>query len=624
MRLSPLRTLAAAWLVGLGSLAYGQRSEEPDRPNILWITCEDISPNVGCFGDDYAVTPNIDALAERGVRYMNAFATIGVCAPARSSIITGMYPPSIGTQHMRCTGQVPEGVRGFPEYLQEAGYYCTNNSKEDYNFRKPPGTWDESSRQATYRNREPGQPFFAVFNFTTCHESQIRLPEAQYQERIADFDESEIHDPDEAPIPPYHPDTPEVRQDWARYADMITYMDRQVGDLVAQLEEDGLADDTIIFFYSDHGAGMPRSKRWLYDSSTRVPFLVVIPERYQHLAPDEPGATTDRLISFVDLAPTVLSLAGVPIPEHMQGKAFLGEQEAKPREFVYGFRDRMDERYDLIRMVRDHRYTYIRNYLPQMPYFHHQYIGYMYQMPTMQVWQELADAGELTGPAAAFMALEKPVEELYDSEADPHHVNNLARSPEHQEILQRLRNKHEDWRKEILDLGLLAEADLRTRFGDASPYDVARENPSSYPFDRIAAAADLADERDPHNAGDLAALLDDDDPGVRWWGATGLAILGDSASPVAARLVEALDDPAPWVQVAAADALCRLDRHEEALPALIEAMSKSNPWVRLAAINVLDRLDEKAAEAEPVLRAALEDDQNYVVRVAEHAVEIFD
>ena len=314
------------FLVATAGLAPVHGATNPDRPNILWITCEDISPNLGCFGDLYAVTPNLDRLATEGVRYTNAFAVIGVCAPARSTLITGMYAPSLGTHPMRCRGTLPDYVRCFPEYLRDAGYYCTNNVKTDYNFATPESAWDESSRQAHWRKRRAGQPFFSVFNFTSCHESQIRLPEEKYAERTADFTSRQRHDPALATIPPYHPDTPEVRRDWARYADMITYMDREVGALLAELDADGLADDTIVIFFSDHGAGMPRSKRWLYDSSLRVPMIVRFPKKYQHLAPGEPGAITDRLVSFVDFAPTVLSLAGVLIADHMQGEPFLGEQ----------------------------------------------------------------------------------------------------------------------------------------------------------------------------------------------------------------------------------------------------------------------------------------------------------
>src|SRR4051812_14590178 len=311
MRIMPLRGAMLAALVA-GSIATVATAARAGavaarRPNILWITCEDISPNLGCYGDTYAVTPNLDRLAAQGVRYTAAFAPIGVCAPSRSSLITGMYAPSLGSQHMRCQAKLPPEIECFPEYLRRAGYYCTNNVKTDYNF-KHKGTWDESSNKAHWRNRGKGQPFFSVFNFVTSHESQIRLAEPAYRKRTADFTPRERHDPARAPIPPYHPDTPEVRQDWARYYDMITFMDKQIGEILRQLDEDGLADDTIVFYFSDHGAGMPRSKRWLYDSSTRVPLIVRFPGRLAAQAPGSPGTATDRLVSFVDFGPTVLSL----------------------------------------------------------------------------------------------------------------------------------------------------------------------------------------------------------------------------------------------------------------------------------------------------------------------------
>lgn len=620
-RFSTFRLLLAVFGTLLVNFSTGAEAEQ-QRPNILWITCEDIGIDIGCYGDDYAVTPNIDGLAEQGVRYTNAHATIGVCAPARSTIITGMYPSSIGTQHMRCQGTLPEEIRLYPEYLRGAGYYCTNNAKTDYNLQAPPSTWDESSNKAHWRNRPEGQPFFSIFNFTSCHESQIRLPAGQYQKRIADFSPDEIHDPAKAPIPPYHPDTPEVRQDWARYADMITYMDKEVGAVLEQLEADGLADDTIVFFYSDHGAGMPRHKRWLYDSSTLVPFIVRFPEKYKDWSPGAPGETIDRLISFVDLAPTLLSLADIEIPDHMQGHAFLGRQQAEPRQYIYGFRDRMDDRYDMIRMVRDDRYRYIRNYMPHLPWFHHQYISYMYEMPTMQVWQRLADAGELTGPPATFMALSKPTEELYDTQEDPHEVNNLADSPEHQEILERLRKEHRRWMEEIIDLGLLPEPDLRTRFGAEPQYTAVRRNPEAYPFRRIAEAADLANARDASHLPALRERLQQDaDPAVRFWAAVGIGALGPEAGAKALEdLRTALADPSTTVRVASADALCRLEQEEAALPTLIEALKDENEWVRLMAINVLDRIGEHARPALDLLEQAQKDPNNYVTRVAEHAV----
>jgi hypothetical protein len=326
------------------------------------------------------------------------------------------------------------------------------------------------------------------------------------------------------------------------------------------------------------------------------------------------------------------------MPAHMQGTAFLGGQAGREREYVFGFRDRMDERIDMIRAVRDKRYKYIRNYLPHLPYFHHQHISYMYEMPTMKAWQRLADAKQLSGPAATFMALEKPAEELYDTAADPHEVNNLAGSPEHRETLKRLRAAMSQWQAEIVDLGFLPEADLRARFAKSSEYDDAREEPGNYPREKIAAAANLAsDPAAPPGALDkLLSLTKDGDPAVRYWAAIGLATeLLRAEGPRAAAgppgpkavsvaLADLLKDPAPWVQVAAADSFCRLSRYEAAVPVLNAAMSDKNPWVRLQAINVLDRIDEHARPAEEAIVAALKDENEYVVRVAKHAVEVFD
>ena len=615
MKIMPFR---AAMLAAL--IAGPVRADTPGRPNIVWITCEDISPNLGCYGDDYAVTPNLDRLATQGVRYTSAFAPIGVCAPSRSSLITGMYAPSLGSQHMRCQGTLPDSVKCFPQYLRRAGYYCTNNVKTDYNFKYDPAAWDESSARAHWRKRGEGQPFFSVFNFVSSHESQIRLPEAQFRERTAGFTPRERHDPARAPIPPYHPDTPEVRRDWARYADMITFMDRQAGGVLKQLDDDGLAGDTIVFFFSDHGAGMPRSKRWLYDSSTRVPLIVRFPERYAGLAPGKPGTTTDRLVSFVDFGPTVLALAGADVPSHMQGKPFLGAWAAGPRRYVYGFRDRMDERTDLIRSVRDERYKYIRNYMPQLPWFGSQHISYMHEMPTMRVWQRLADAGELAGTPSVFMAPEKPMEELYDTRADPWEVRNLADSPEHRDALERLREARRAWQEEVVDLGLLPEADLRTRFGGEAPYAAVRRDPGSYPLRRIADAADLANRREPSALPKLVGLLSDGDPAVRYWAAVGIGSLGTDSALAAKSMAGALADPSATVRVAAADALCRIGQVDRALPTLVAGLKDVNPWVRLQSIQVLDRLGDAARPALEALKAARADGNEYVVRVAEHAV----
>lgn len=434
-------------------------SPPPNRPNFLWLSAEDISPDLGCYGDPYAVSPNIDRFAREGTRYTRAFSHSGVCAPSRSGIITGMYPTTIGTHHMRCKGVPPPSVKCFSEYLRAAGYYCTNNTKTDYQFDSPFTAWDENSRRAHWRNRAPDQPFFSVFNFGISHESQIRNRSKGMRDRIAALAPHEKHDPSKAVLPPYYPDTPKVREDWAQYHDVITLMDREVGEVLAQLEADGLAEDTIVWFWGDHGRGLPRAKRWIYDSGLQFPLIVRVPEKWRHLAfgsaPVAPGSANGDLVAFVDFAPTMLSLAGLSLPEHFQGQAFLGPSKAPPRRYVYAARDRMDEAYDLIRAVRDVRYKYIRNYMAHVSYG--QDIDYMNEMPTMQEMRRLNAAGELTGAEKQYFQETKPLEELYDTETDPHEVNNLAADPDYAEILDRLRNEHRKWTRETGDVGLIPE-----------------------------------------------------------------------------------------------------------------------------------------------------------------------
>ncbi len=440
---------------------FAQEVRPGPRPNFLWISTEDISPDLGCYGDAYAVTPTLDRFASEGVRYDRVFSHAGVCAPVRSGIITGMYPTTIGTEHMRCAGVPGQEVKCFPEYLRAAGYYCTNNSKTDYQFDPPLTAWDESSNRGHWRNRPKDKPFFAVINFTTTHESQIRNRSEGMLKRLAGLSEAERHDPAQAELPPYYPDTPKVRQDWAQYYDIITLMDKQVQQVLDDLEADGLADDTIVWFWGDHGRGLPRAKRWIYDSGLRVPLLIRVPAKWRKLAmPDKPeavapGTVNDDLIAFIDFAPTMLSLAGVEIPAHIQGRAFLGRQKAKPREYIYAARDRMDEAYDLIRAVRDKRFKYIRNYMWHVP--RSQDIRYMNEMPTMQEMRRLNAEGKLEGPQKQYFEPTKPIEELYDTVADPHEVRNLAGDPAYAEILERMRRVHEQWHKDTEDVGLIPE-----------------------------------------------------------------------------------------------------------------------------------------------------------------------
>lgn len=567
-----------------------------DQPNILWITSEDNGQQLGCYGDPYADTPNIDSLAKRGLRYLHAWSNAPVCAPARTTIISGRFPTSDGSEHMRSEVPMPEGCKMYPQLLREAGYYCTNNSKEDYNLIKPDGVWDDSSKKAHYLNRRPGQPFFAVFNILTSHESQIRLPGHVL-----------VHDPAKAPLPPYHPDTPEVRHDWAQYYDKITEMDREVGQRLAELEKAGLADDTIIFYYGDHGAGMPRSKRWPYNTGLRVPMVVYFPQKFAHLAPKDyqPNGASTRLISFVDLAPTLLSIIGKEAPEYFQGKAFAGAYVKPAAEFMHGFRGRMDERYDLVRSVSDGRYVYLREYMPHLPYG--QYLGYMFQMPTTQVWKQKFDDHQLTEVQQHFWQ-SKPVEELYDLQTDPWEVHNLAESREYQEILNRLRKAQQEQIKTIRDIGFIPEAERLRIAADKAPRDIFRED-SVYPLAEVLALANLASDTRHQDLTPFITALSHANGIVRYWGVMGLLMRKTEGETTGSPLLlKLLNDESPSVRVAAAEALGIYGPAGD-LPKAFEVLlaastSQGNTAIVIEALNVVDRLGGKASPIKSKLEEA--------------------
>lgn len=615
MNLQSLSRCAAAFVIvlAISGVAAALPPEVRTRPNILWITCEDISPHIGCYGDPHAQTPHIDRLAKQGLRYTHAFSVAGVCAPTRSCIITGMYPTSIGTHHMRCKAVLPEKIRCFTEYLREAGYYCTNNSKTDYNFKHPKSAWDASSRKAHWRNRrDKSQPFFSVFNFTVCHESKIRAGDAAYRKLTAKLTPGQRQKPERLNLPPYYPDTPRVRKDWARNYELITAMDHQVGRVLKELEEDGLADSTIVFFYSDHGVGLPRAKRWLYDSGMHVPFIVRWPGKLK------PGSVTDQLISFVDLAPTVLSLAGAEIPAHLQGRPFLGTRAGKPRDFVFGARDRMDERYDICRAVRDKRYKYIRNYEPFKPYA--QYMNTPEGGPTMKELRRMQAAGKLPAAARQFMAATKPAEELYDTVADPHEVHNLAGDPKHHAALERLRAAHIEWTRRTIDVGLLPEPEIEARAGRAGIYAVVRRKGNRLPIARLRSIAALGNTGSSA-VGELTKALSDDEAAIRHWAAVGLDIVGKpAASSAVPALKSALKDDSPAVRIAAAQTLCHLGHAEAARPTLVAALGHERDSVRITAANALDAIGEDARPVVPALKRAMKDKNKYVVRVVNHAL----
>ncbi len=587
--------------------------ESKEPPNLLWIVSEDNSPFFGCYGDEFATTPTFDKLASEGVLYENAFANAPVCAPARSTIITGMYPPSMGTQNMRSRYPTPESIKFFPQYLREAGYYCTNNAKEDYNMIKPEGVWDESSRKAHYKNRKDGQPFFAIFNLGVSHESSIHksIP-----------NDSLRHNPAKVKLPPYHPDTPEMRHDWAQYYDKIEDLDGQVAAILKELEDAGLAENTIVGYYGDHGGVIARSKRFVYESGTHVPMIWRFPDKYKHLAPAKSGSKLDRLVSFVDLAPTMLSLVGVEVPEYMQGKAFLGDQQTQPREYVHLFRGRMDERIDMVRAVRNKQFRYIKNYMPHRIYG--QYIEYLWRAPSCRSWEEAYKAGTCNKAQSAFWE-QKPPEELYDVTVDPWEVNNLADDPKYADVLERMRGEKERWMSEIRDTGLMPEGEMSTRNETQSSFEYVHSD--AYSFEKIKTAADVATMRDIGKLDEIIGFLKDENPLVRYWGATGCLILGEAAKSAQNDLKELLVDKNADVRIAAAEALCNLGESGVATPVLIEALNEDNLMVRVHVLNSLEILGGEVAKAAiPKVKELVDgrEDRGYDIRAGKRLVEIYE
>lgn len=585
-----------------------------DRPNILWITAEDMSPVLGSYGDPDAKTPNLDAFARESVRYTQAFAAAPVCSPSRSTLITGMWAPSLGTSQMRSTFPLPPSVKGFPTYLREAGYFTTNNVKTDYNTsdeaRLIKESWDLSTPTAHWRDGKRGadQPFFAVFNHMVTHQSRTMVwPYEVFQREIqSKLLPQSIHSPESIRVPPYYPDTPLVRKELARFHDCVSKLDEEVGQILRQLDEDGLADDTIVFFYSDHGSGMPRHKRLLHDSGMRVPLLVRFPEKYRDLAPAGPGETVDRLVSFVDFAPTVLELAGVPVPDAMQGEAFLGKEVSPAPEYVYGFRDRVDEVFDCSRSIRSRDYLYIRNFMPHYSWAAPSVYSDLGAIQQEVVQHAVKNAATLTDAQRAYTSPARPVEEFYDLKKDPDNVVNLAAgemTPEQKSAFETHRAAFKAKRAELLDVAFLPESIV-------VDYIIEEDHPireitgglSNHrpDLERIWAAADLVGFG---KRGELLELAHDGDATVRFWAIIALR----NAFPADAELLEliydSIDDVNAAVRIEAAAWMADASpsHRSEAVEVLGREVIGDDWWTALRACRAIELLGAKAAALLPVM-----------------------
>ena len=529
-------------------LSPNQRKQE--KPNILVLIAEDISPELGCYGNEYATTPNIDRMAERGMVYDLALATAPISAPSRSALVSGLYATSLGTQHLRSEIPFPKKMKTLPQLLRENGYFTSNRDKTDYNF-DPEGIWDrQTSEYASWRHRSNGQPFYCFINVGPSHEGTVNNLE-NYKHFVKDLPAELFHDPAKVPLPPYYPDSPKIREIWAHYYDILTVLDRNVGMVLDSLKADGLMDETIIFFIADHGFGMPRYKRWLYKTGLHVPMVVCVPDKYEHLVPDfSQGGHDARLVSFIDLPATWLNLSGAEVPEYFEGKPIMGPNSYPGRGYAFGARDRADDMFEMSRVVTDGRYFYVRHYMPHLPYIQPGFI-FSDEKEAFKELRRLHLNGE-TDAEQEKLWNKKPVEELYDWRTDPQELNNLAGDPAYGTIKNRLKSELHDWMVKTRDLGLLPEAEYMIRSEGSTPFEYARESGDYQPRKilEVAEMVGVAKEEE------LLEKLNDKDSGVRYWAVIGLMQLDNLNKSAKGALTNLLDDSSPSVQIAAAETLC--------------------------------------------------------------------
>jgi arylsulfatase A-like enzyme len=574
-------------------------------PNFLWLVSEDNNPYVRAYGDRLATTPAIDALAAKGVLYRNAYSTAPTCAPSRFAILTGIHAEANApANHMRARADFPNFLQTYPELLRSAGYHCTNNGKTDYNAEIPGARiWNENNtKNAHWRSRPPGAPFMAVFNQMTTHESQLfRVTPGRVR-------------PDQVRVPKYLPDTNDVRTDIASYYNLVEKMDGQIGRRLSELEADGLSDDTIVFYYADNGGVLPRTKHFVHDEGLRIPLVVYVPPKWQHLAPAVAGTVVDTPIALVDLAPTLLSILGITAPNTMQGHAFLG-RAASPRRYAFGGRDRMDERYDMVRTVTDGRYRYIRNYMPHRPAAMYQ--AYPWHLKSYQEWERQHLAGRLNLSQEAFFK-PKAYEELYDLRFDPDQIVNLAKNTAMARRMRELRRALDRHMISINDNGFIPEGSTLQGFEKSRV-------PGVYPLRKIMALAQAAARAEPRKLTLFIDGLSDANEVVRYWAATGLLILGNSAAIAADELsVIAAHDTSLQVRVVAAEALIRLGDVESGTAQLAKlAVAPSPDPVRLMAFNALsENLDAARAVAPVIGQASDQDSYDYVRDNAYHLAAV--
>ncbi|MHC4061007.1 MAG: sulfatase-like hydrolase/transferase [Planctomycetota bacterium] len=588
------------------------------RPNVLWIVVEDMSPHWSCYGETTIRTPNIDRLAAEGALFRNAFVTSPVCSPSRSAMITGMCQTTIGAHHHRSSWpgskiHLPEQVKLLPEYFKQHGYYTSNGGpkttvyhadqvsqdrklgKTDYNF-----VWDQAVYDGNdWKNRNPGQPFFA----------QIQLRGGKYR----GVEVPNPVDPAKVKLPPYYPDHPVMREDWARYLNSVIHLDIQVGKILERLEDEGIADNTIVFLWTDHGISHARGKQFLYDEGIRVPLII----RWRGFI--KPGTVREDLVSHIDIAAASLRIAGIDVPDYMQGRP-LFVPGYKPREYIFAARDRCDETLDCIRCVRSMRYKYIRNFYPNRPHLQHN--RYKDNKQIIKTMRTLFAEGKLDLVQGRVLVPTRPPEELYDLANDPHEMSNLAGLSKYETVLNQMRLRLKKWMLQSGDVGLIPEPELEVLAKKCgTKYDIPRKRENRELVGDILEVIE-AGERGRAAVKKLAEQMNDKRPSIRWWAARSLGNLGLQGKSIEAVgvLSQGLKDDSGGVRVEAARALCRMDLESQGLPVLIEELKNEDQIVRHYAALALEDVREKARPALEALRAARADKYEYVKRISNRLV----
>ncbi len=557
--------------------------ERDQKPNILWIVSEDNSPWIGAYCDSLAQTPNLDKLAANGILFTNAYSNAPVCAPSRCTLITGMYANGLGTQHMRSTYSIPDSIRFYPEFLRKAGYYTTNNVKKDYNTIDRPQAWDESSKTATYKSRKKGQPFFHIQNLTISHESRLH------------FDSIPKTPTERVKLYPYHPDTPEMRKDYAVYYDRMQDLDMQIGEILNELEKEGLADETIVFYYADHGGPIAGTKRFATQQGLQVPLIVRIPEKYRHLTAYESGQRVNRPLSFIDFPPTLMQIANIEIPKQFQGKPFL--QPDDHQDLVFGFAGRMDESMNMVRTVTDGKYRYTRNYFPKQPYGTH--IQTLWKAPGMRSWHDAFLAGKTNAAQSAFFEA-RPYEELYDIENDQYQINNLVSDTQFSKVKGQLSQALTQWQLDIGDTGFIPE--LMLQDADETGHAYSYSQSEDYPITTIMALVEKVNTTpNTHREAFLEALASDNTV-IQFWAAQGFLNVNPLSAKETITLKKRMGDARPEIGMVLAEVLFQNDEQDHAIAFLNDMLNDEKLMNRVQALNAISRFSAVPKELKEKLK----------------------